>query len=746
MAGAALWRQLKAYQVFGANTDVGKTIISSALCKYLAESQSDPVWYLKPIQTGDIYDTSHVKNFTSSGTLSTQHLIHYPRPASPHVSARMPGCKPVSDEKVASLTFEALNSYAGHGPGWAIVETAGGVLSPGPSKSLQADIYRPLRLPSLLIADPKLGGISSTISSFESLKMRGYDVTSIITFLNSDTENHAYFKEYFDNTVVLPPPPPISNNDRASMQAYYNDLVKMPEFSSLARLLDQTHTDRLSELDNMSTEAEKTIWYPFSQHNEINRDTIVTVDSAYKDSYQTLRKGPVDHNENTLASSFDGSASWWTQGLGHGNPKLALTAAHAAGRYGHMILANTIHEPALKLAKKILEVVKNDKLRRVFYSDNGSTGIEVAVKMAMKATCEKYGWDVSDGSIGVLGLKRSYHGDTIGSMDCSEPSVYSKKVTWYTGRGAWLEYPTVSLKNGKWVVESPEPLNDELDSKVFSKIDEVYDLSSRDSGPYKEYIRKEIQNLLNKGLKFGALLLEPALLGAGGMVAVDPLFQKALVDVVRDTEFGKDVSSDGSSWSGLPVICDEVFSGLYRLGRASSSSLVGIDPDISVHAKLLTGGLLPLSVTLASEDIFQTFISSDKADALLHGHSYTAHPVGCAVALESLEQLQSLASSWGPENSIVSFWSDEFLSKVSNYPNVEGAFAMGSVLAIHMKDTSPGYTSTVASRIHNYLRTIQNGENIHTRPLGSVLYLMCGLTTTQEDVRKLEKKLEEAFS
>lgn len=102
-------------------------------------------------------------------------------------------------------------------------------------------------------------------------------------------------------------------------------------------------------------------------------------------------------------------------------------------------------------------------------------------------------------------------------------------------------------------------------------------------------------------------------------------------------------------WSGLPVVFDEVFTGIYRLGRLTAASFLGLHPDISVHAKLLTGGLVPLCVTLASECIFNAFASQEKSDALLHGHSYTAHAVGCQVAIESLNQLQSMdkTGNWG---------------------------------------------------------------------------------------------------
>ena len=174
--------------------------------------------------------------------------------------------------------------------------------------------------------------------------------------------------------------------------------------------------------------------------------------------------------------------------------------------------------------------------------------------------------------------------------------------------------------------------------------------------------------------------------------------------------------SDKNSWSGIPVISDEVFTGMYRLGHFSSSRLLDFDPDISVHAKLLTGGLLPLSVTLASQSIFDAFLGDEKSAALLHGHSYTAHPVGCEVALKSLEIFKEMQekghwkqfqTSWLKEISpsdqedenhcpFWSTWSRDFVERVSCNEKVEGVVALGSVFAFSLRDEQGGGTSFYA--------------------------------------------------
>lgn len=205
------------------------------------------------------------------------------------------------------------------------------------------------------------------------------------------------------------------------------------------------------------------------------------------------------------------------------------------------------------------------------------------------------------------------------------------------------------------------------------------------------------------------------------------------------------------------MIFDEVFTGLYRLGRFSPSTFLGVHPDISVHAKLLTGGLVPLCTTLASEEIFDTFSSDDKADALLHGHSYTAHPIGCQVAVESLAEMQKMDRkgkwNWAKESSGTTTWSmwpDNLVQRLSQRDNVQGVWALGSVLAIHLKDEAgTGYNSNAAVGLRAALGKGKMGESgewgIHSRILGNVLYLMTSQTTTQGGVQEIATLLEESM-
>ncbi|KAG4283220.1 adenosylmethionine-8-amino-7-oxononanoate aminotransferase [Fusarium proliferatum] len=694
---ALLWRSLRAHQVYGANTDVGKTIFSTILCNS-ASKRGDKTWFLKPVSTG------------------------------------------AADEAdgwyVLTKIYDTTSRYVSEGPGWLFLETAGGVHSPGPSGTPQADLYAPLRAPVILVGDSKLGGISQTISAYESLRMRGHDIESILLFQDMKYENYQYLRDYFAkqggisvNTVPEPP---------TRLQNEQEDIEQMKEYYAARNVdhvleaLDKRGKTRISRLESMSSKASKSIWYPFTQQKLVTADTISAIDSAHGDYFQVLNPS----SPNLLQPAFDGSASWWSQGLGHANSRLTLAAAYAAGRYGHVMFAEAIHEPALALAEMLLKGANNPRFSRVFYSDNGSTGCEVAVKMALRATRLRYGWGPND-NVHILGLKGSYHGDTIGAMDCAEPCVYNEKIEWYEGKGYWFDYPTIQCVKGKWVVQVPESLRDELghDSDLRS-ISEVFDLESRLNTEhyrkYQRYIEGVLSKLQASGRKFGALMMEPIILGAGGMIFVDPLFQRALVDVVRRSPhlFGNaTIPKDPLSWSGLPVIFDEVFTGLYRLGRFTAASFLGTDADISVNAKLLTGGLVPLCTTMASESIFDAFVSDDKSDALLHGHSYTAHAVGCQVAVESVREMQDMEKrgewEWAErdweKDQAWSVWSREFVNNVSHNQQVLGVWALGSVLTISLRDDAGvGYKSLAAKKIQTHLREGAGTWNAHSRVLGNL--------------------------
>jgi bifunctional dethiobiotin synthetase / adenosylmethionine---8-amino-7-oxononanoate aminotransferase len=563
--------------------------------------------------------------------------------------------------------------------------------------------------------------------------LRGYTIDSVLLFRESYYRNWEYITDYFARhhpdvyVQAFQEPPNRSTNpeeDNNLMEHYYSSVTASGEMKAVMQQLDARHTHRIEELESMPRRTLDTVWWPFVQHGLVKDEKDVTViDSAHSDFFSVYNRDDSESSQRCLLQPhLDGSASWWTQVLGHAHPALTLAAARAAGRYGHVMFPQATHAPALRLAERLVHHGPGKGwASRAFFSDNGATGMEIALKMALRAFCMRNGIksaDVEAKQLGVLGLKGSYHGDTIGAMDACEEGVYT--CEWHRAKGYWLDPPTVSIRDGKVVLDIPvsmsaknPPLTDDDMSLSF-----VYDVARRLNTPlasfYRYYISQVLLELRKNPLvpKLAALVLEPLLMGAGGMIFVDPLFQRVMIDVVRSTDAVPPPSDSpraplSPQWAGLPVVFDEVFVGLYRIGLESTSSLLGVTPDISVHAKALTGGVLPLAATLATDEIFRAFYSERKEDALLHGHSYTAHAVGCEVANETLRIIDGLVASpalhriqrrWatsplGSGMGVWSFWDPMFVASVSHQKIVAEVMTLGTVLAIKFKDDQAGEAS-----------------------------------------------------
>ncbi|EPS97264.1 hypothetical protein FOMPIDRAFT_1061893, partial [Fomitopsis schrenkii] len=458
---SSLFKNLRIHQIFGANTDVGKTILTTALVRASALSNI-PAHYLKPVSTGPIQDADdrHVKRFAPSirdVDIRAHCLFRYDEPVSPHLAARLSNRQAdvPSDEVFVTAVAQHIRHTAQHTHKYAhmYVETAGGINSPTLSGTTQVDAYRPLFLPTVLIGDGKLGGISTTISSYESLLLRGYMIDLVLLFKDAYYRNFEYLTPYFlERSIrVLSVESPHNrladpNEERVEMVNYYARLT--PEslqggmFEALNHL-DERHASRIWSLclNGLRTRS----------GGHIN-----VIDSASKDFFSIYTghkpdSTPPSSDEHAAAPKcllepqLDGSASWWTQALGHAHPMLTLAAARAAGRYGHVMFPEATHAPALRLAERLVRDGPGAGwASRAFFSDDGSTGMEVAIKMALRAYAARNPAATAGGvrrkDLGVLGLKGSYHGDTIGAMDACEEGVYT--CEWHDAKGYWLDPPT----------------------------------------------------------------------------------------------------------------------------------------------------------------------------------------------------------------------------------------------------------------------------------------------------------------
>ena len=776
-----------AFAIWGANTGVGKTLACAGLAR-AARALGTPTTYLKPVQTGFPEDSDaefvarrvggmstvgeHAAAATSSkpsalgfdASVTRAHTeFAWRRAAGPHLTVAEEG-RGVSDEEIVRATRKYVREFAesareGASRALALIETAGGVASPGPSGTLQCELLRALRLPAILVGDGRLGGISTTTAAFESLHARGYDIVGVV-LADDGLGNHKALASILPSgtkVVALPPLPPEGQADAW--------LEKSKDaFAELLKSAMEWHENRVKVLRSLPDEAIEKFWWPFTQHAMVERDNVTVIDGRYGDDFEIFDSSL--GGDGAIDLRFDGAASWWTQGF---TPKLqqelTRTAAHAAGRFGHVMFPENVHQPAIDATRALLEGPGKGWASRVFYSDNGSTATEIGIKMAFRKFYVDAGFMSKDGhqrakdlitegtahlpQLRIIALDGSYHGDTLGALDMQSPSVFTgpMQTPWYQPRGLFLQPPSLAIRHGEWTVALPtHGLLNNGENRLFADGKDVqlnttwntkaeaFNITKRLKSPLAKEYRSAIDHALERAEKdtrdgkvgpVGALVMEPVLHGAGGMILIDPLFQNILMKACRERN--------------IPIVLDEVFAGIWRLGTEGAWEIIGEKPDISCYAKLLTGGLVPMSATLATADVFDAFYGPGKAQGLLHGHSYTAYPMGCAISAKALSMYRDPAKN---PNLIVSktskdrfsatlteLWDESKLKGISDMSAVRRVIGQGCVLAVELEvEGDGGYHSNAAREV--VLRLRRHG--VQARPLGNVVYLMCSPTTPKE--------------
>eukprot|EP00002_Diphylleia_rotans_P030850 TRINITY_DN6383_c0_g1_i2.p2 TRINITY_DN6383_c0_g1~~TRINITY_DN6383_c0_g1_i2.p2 ORF type:complete len:361 (+),score=78.65 TRINITY_DN6383_c0_g1_i2:50-1132(+) len=326
------------YQVYGANTDVGKTVFSAGLCKTWIK-QNRSVLFVKPVQTGFeltdgklVGDAAFVSSFCNADSrLTAKCLYSWKRAASPHLAAQEEN-RVVPDIEIQKAVKATIDGFPQDKDGRkqiTVVETAGGTLSPSPSLSSQADLYRPLRYPVILVADPKLGGISVTLTAYESLVLRGYDVACILT-MDGEYVNQDALVDYMKRNTVLNPyskkvgtipvftftelKPETVPGEQTVLFNWFEQNTGL--FEKVTLHLEQQHQDHLDKIHSLAGRASASIWWPFTQHQTVK--TVTTIDSAHGDDFTVLSQ-KTDGSTSATTELVDSCGSWWTQGLGHGN-------------------------------------------------------------------------------------------------------------------------------------------------------------------------------------------------------------------------------------------------------------------------------------------------------------------------------------------------------------------------------------------------------------------------------------------
>ena len=368
---------------------------------------------------------------------------------------------------------------------------------------------------------------------------------------------------------------------------------------------------------------------------------------------------------------IDAVSSWWVNLHGHGNPRIAEAIAKQARNMEHVILAGFTHEPAEELADGLRKWVA-PSLTHLFFSDDGSTAVEVALKLAAQHFSNTGRSEKRE----FVALEHGYHGDTAGAMSVSDDSPFTDPFR-------SMRYP-VHRVHSAYCYRCPVGLR-------------------RESCHIE--CAGQLETLLEeRGDKVAAVIVEPLLQAAGGMI-------------VHPVEFLQRVRHACSKHDVL-LIADEVLTGFGRTGKMFACDLAGVAPDLMCLSKGITGGFLPMGVTLCSDRVEAAFQSENRLHTFYHGHSYTGNALACAAANASLRIFDQ--EPVFERIAVMAEINSERLAELKKFPQVGEVRQVGTIGAIELRADDAGYLSAMRPKLYQFF--LERG--VLLRPLGNVVYVL----------------------
>ena len=410
------------------------------------------------------------------------------------------------------------------------------------------------------------------------------------------------------------------------------------------------------------------LWHPYTQHKT------AALPIAIKKG-----KGALLWDENNK-EYIDAIASWWVNPYGHSNTFIADAIYKQLTTLEHVLFGGFTHEPAILVAEKLMEILPKNQ-QKIFFSDNGSTEVEVAIKVALQ-----YFFNKGEKRTTIIAFENAFHGDTFGAMAASGISFFIEAF-----QGMFID-----------VVRIPVP--------VKGQEQESYDA-----------LQSVIENKNCAGFIF-----EPLVQGAAGMVMYEPESLDKLIRICQE--------------NNVLTIADEVMTGFGKTGKTFATDYLVEKPDMMCLSKALTGGTIPMAITTFTQDLFDAFYDDDINKALFHGHTFTANPTGCAAALASLELLQTDEM----QANIVRVNQNhlEFQERIKNHPKVTTTRVLGVIFALEIKtESSASYYGTLRNKLYDFF--IENG--VILRPVGNIVYILPPYIVTDEQLQKVYQVVENAL-
>lgn len=406
------------------------------------------------------------------------------------------------------------------------------------------------------------------------------------------------------------------------------------------------------------------VWHPFTQH-QLADSPLEIVKAKGTSLYGADGRSYLDVN-----------SSWWVNTHGHGHPHIGKAISEQFEAIDHVVFAGVTHPKAVELAERIVSHLPN-AFQKVFFSDNGSTAVEVALKMVIQ-----YWHNQGEGKHRLLALDGAYHGDTFGAMSVGQRGYFNLPYEPYFFDVDFLDFPTR-----------------ENEQRVLNQAEKLFQSGT-----------------------FAGLIVEPLVQGACGMRMYRPKFLDQLMLLAKKYD--------------VLVVFDEVMTGFGRTGKMFAMDYCVEKPDLVALSKGLTAGVLPLGLTVSTDRIFNAFLSEETTKALLHGHSFTANAISCAVACASLDLFER-KETWGQIEALV-HWNTKLLSSLQTRKNVINVRQQGTILAFEVvEEGENNYFSDIRTAAHRFM--LEKG--IYLRPLGNTLFLNPPYCITKEEFDHLASSI-----
>ena len=413
---------------------------------------------------------------------------------------------------------------------------------------------------------------------------------------------------------------------------------------------------------------QKYIWHPYTQHKTAALPVVIK-------SGNGAFLYDIDGKEY-----IDAIASWWVNPFGHSNKFIADAIYKQLTTLEHVLFGGFTHEPAVQVSEQLLAMMPSNQ-QKVFFSDNGSTAVEVAIKVAFQ-----YFFNKNQKKTTLIAFEDAFHGDTFAAMAASGISFYTQAFA-----EMFLE-----------VVRIPVPIEGKEQESYDSlqKVIETYEVS--------------------------AFIFEPLVLGAAGMVMYEPETLDKLLEICKK--------------NNVLTIADEVMTGFGKTGKTFACDYLQNQPDMMCVSKALTGGTIPMAITTFTQEVFDAFYSEDINKALFHGHTFTANPTGCAAALASFQLLQTNEI----QNNIqhINQRHLEFQNRIKGHSKVLTTRVLGVIFALEIESSeNEQYYGNMRNKLYNYF--IENG--VVLRPVGNIVYILPPYIISDEQLNKVYQTIENAI-